>query len=122
MPDAATPTVNLAVLRGVCSTPPEIRRLSSGRRVASLAVRTRGPGVHATSVPVSVWEPAGWIEELDSGDEVVVVGVVHRRFFRTAQGTPGARAEVEAVQVTRPTARGLAAALRRAEDALDDLA
>ena len=121
MPDQAAPTVNLAVLRGVCSTPPEVRRLASGRRVAALSVRTRGPGVNATSVPVSISEPAAWIEELDTGDEVVVIGLVHRRFFRTAQGTPGARAEVEAVHVTRPTARGLAAVLRRAESALDDL-
>jgi hypothetical protein len=122
MPDDTTPTVNLAVLRGVCSAPPVVRRLAGGRRVGALSVRTRGPGAHATSVPVSVWEPATWIEDLDTGDEVIVVGVVHRRFFRTASGAAGARAEVEAAHVTRPTARGLAAALRRAQAALDGLA
>jgi hypothetical protein len=121
MPHDTAPTVNLAVLRGVCSAPTEVRRLSGGRRVASLSVRTRGPGAHATSVPVSVWEPAAWVEDLDAGDELIVVGVVHRRFFRTAGGTPGARAEVEATHVARPTSRGIAAALRRAEAALDGL-
>ncbi len=121
-PDHDQPTLNLAVLRGVCSGPPEIRTLESGRRLASLALRTQGPGAHATSVPVTVWDPPAWFEALDTEDALVVVGTVHRRFFRTAAGARGAKAGVEAAYVARPNRRGLTAALRRAEDALDGLA
>jgi len=85
--DDADERVNLAVVRGECSGPPETRTLESGARVASLAVRcpTGGAGERATSVPVTVWDPPAWIETLDRGDEVVVVGRVRRRFF----GRPG---------------------------------
>jgi folate-dependent tRNA-U54 methylase TrmFO/GidA len=87
-----------------------------------LAGLTLGIALRREGVPVTIWEPPAWVENLDAGEEVVVVGLVRRRFFRTAQGMSGARAEVEAAHVTRPTARGLAAALRRAEGALDGLA
>ena len=114
-------TVNVAVLRGICPNPPEVRVLESGRRLASLAVRTHGPGARATSVPVTVWEPPAWLEEVAPGEELVVVGAVHRRFFRTATGS-AAKAEVEASYVARATRQRLAAAWRRAEDALEGLA
>jgi hypothetical protein len=114
-------TVNLAVLRGVCPNPPEVRMLGSGRRLATLALRTHGPGARATSVPVTVWEPPAWLEAVGPGEELVVVGSVHRRFFRTATGS-AAKAEVEASYVARATCQRLAAAWRRAEDALEGLA
>jgi single-strand DNA-binding protein len=125
--DAPEPTtVNLAVLRGVCPNPPEVRVLESGRRLATLALRTHGPnprgaGARATSVPVTVWEPPAWLEEVAPGEELVVVGAVHRRFFRTATGS-AAKAEVEASYVARATRQRLATAWRRAEDALEGLA
>jgi hypothetical protein len=114
-------TVNLAVLRGVCSNAPEVRVLESGRRLASLALRTHGPGARATSVPVTVWEPPAWLESVDAGEELVVVGAVHRRFFKTATGL-AAKAEVEAAYIARATRQRLATAWRRAEDALEGLA
>jgi hypothetical protein len=120
-PDHDEPTLNLAVLRGVCSAPPEIRLMESGRRLASLSLRTRGPAAHATSVPVTVWNPPTWVEALDTGDALVVVGTVHRRFFRTSDGSRGAKAEVEASYVSRANSRGLGTALRKAEAALGDL-
>ncbi len=114
-------TVNRAILRGVCSNTPEVRILESGRRLASLALRTRGPGARATSVPVTVWEPPAWLEGVDAGEELVVVGTVHRRFFKTATGS-AAKAEVEASYIARATRQRLATAWRRAEDALEGLA
>lgn len=114
-------TVNLAVVAGVCSGPPEVRTLDSGRRLAALGVRTHGPGAHATSVPVTVWDPPAWLEALDVDDAVVVVGTVNRRFFRTAAGARGAKAEVEAAYVSRPSRRGRQTAFRKASDALDGL-
>src|SRR5262245_47237985 len=87
-----TTTVNLAVLRGGCPNPPDGRVLESGRRLASLALRTHGPGARATSVPVTVWEPPAWLEDVGAGEELVIVGAVHRRFFKTATGS-AAKAE-----------------------------
>jgi hypothetical protein len=72
-------------------------------------------------VPVTVWEPPAWLETVSPGEELVVVGAVHRRFFRTATGS-AAKAEVEASYVARATRQRLAAAWRRAEDALEGLA
>ena len=139
MSRSATPTpaeigLNLAVIWGVCSAPPEIRTLDSGTRLASLAVRTppgvgtarRGraaPGAAtATSVPITVWEPPAWVETLDTGDAVIVVGSVRRRFFATRTGARGAKAEVEAATIARATDRQLEQASTRAVAALASLA
>ena len=81
--------VNLSVLRGAISGPPEIRALESGRRIATLAVRTSAGDGRNTSVPVTVWDPPAWLETLAADDAVLVVGRVRRRFFRTATGGSG---------------------------------
>jgi hypothetical protein len=72
---------NVAIVRGTCSSPPELRVLPSRQRLAQLQVTTRVDG-RAMSVPVSVIDPPAWLEELDAGDELVVLGAVRRRFFR----------------------------------------
>ncbi len=114
--------MNLVVLRGECAGAPEVRELARGRRLASLSVRVWAEGVRTSSVPVTVWEPATWIEDLPDGAKIVVVGTVRRRFFRTAAGSPGTRVDVEAAYVGRGgQRRQLAAALKRAEDALEEL-
>lgn len=114
--------MNLVVVRGECAGPPEVRELESGRRLASLSVRIRAEGVRTSSVPVTVWEPAAWIEDLRDGAEIVVVGTVRRRFFRRATGGAATRVDVEADYVGRAgQRRQLAAALRRAESALEVL-
>jgi hypothetical protein len=113
---------NLVVVCGRCSGPPELRRLESGRTLAALAVRSRGADGRTTSVPVTVWEPAAWVEDLDDETEVVVVGAVRRRFFRTAAGGAGTRVDVEAAFVGRlGNARQRASARRRAEAVLGEL-
>jgi single-strand DNA-binding protein len=114
--------LNLVVVRGTCSGPPELRELESGRRLAALAVRAPGPDGRTTSVPVTVWEPAAWVEDLDDGVDVVVVGAVRRRFFRTGAGGAGARVDVEAVFVGRAgRRRDLDSARRRTEEVLAGL-
>ncbi len=120
---AEAPTwLNLVVVRGECSGPPELRELESGRRLASLSVRAPGPDGRATSVPVTVWEPAGWVEELAEGSDVIVVGAVRRRFFRSAVGGAATRVDVEAVFIGRAgQRRQLDAALRRTQETLDVL-
>ena len=123
--------LNLAVIWGTCSGPPEVRTLDSGSRVASVAVRTpasaasrRGRAAYATatSVPVTVWDPPSWVETLDAGDAVVVVGSVRRRFFATRTGGRGAKAEVEAATIAKATDRQLEQASTRALAALGSLA
>ena len=56
--EAATRTINLCLVRGVASGPPELRTLASGRRLATFAVKTHGLEPPATSVPVVVWGSA----------------------------------------------------------------
>jgi hypothetical protein len=129
--------LNLAVVIGVCSAPPEVRVLESGTRVASLSVRApahaggRGgratdarvaeAGERATSVPVTVWDPPAWVEALEPGEAIVVVGQVRRRFYSRPGGV-GSRVDLEAVSIARARdRRRVDAALRRATSLLDDL-
>jgi single-stranded DNA-binding protein len=115
------PTVNLSVVCGPCSTTPEIRILESGTRLATLAVRCPAGDDRATSVPVTVWDPPAWLESLEPGDAVVVVGKLRRRFYQRAGGT-GSRVDVEAELIGRARdRRRIDAALRKAESALDVL-
>jgi single-stranded DNA-binding protein len=113
--------VNLAVVSGTCSAPPEVRVLDSGTRVASLSIRCPADArdERATSVPVTVWNPAAWVETLDRGDEVVVVGRVRRRFYSRPGGV-GSRVDVDAVVIARARDRRRVEALtRRAAAELD---
>ncbi|MEZ5169726.1 MAG: hypothetical protein R3A49_03145 [Acidimicrobiia bacterium] len=110
--------VNLAVLRGECSTPAEVRVLDSGTRLASLAVRVPA-GENATSVPVTVWDPTTAVESLAEGDPVTVVGRVRRRFYRRGDGGAGSRVDIEAERVVVGHDKRRTAATRRlAESAL----
>jgi single-stranded DNA-binding protein len=116
--------VNLAVLRGPCSGPAELRVLESGTRLATLAVRCPAGAAadeRATSVPVTVWDPPAWVETLEAGDEIVVVGRMRRRFYQRPGGV-GSRVDVEAELVGRARdRRRIDAALRKADEALEAL-
>ena len=116
--------VNLAVLCGPCSGPAEVRVLESGTRLATLAVRCPAGSTadeRATSVPVTVWDPPAWVETLDAGDLVVVVGRIRRRFYQRPGGL-GSRVDVEAEMVGRARdRRRIDAALRKADEALERL-
>jgi hypothetical protein len=118
--DPTTPTINLAVLRGTASNPPELRTLPSGRRLATLAVRTHGVGPKATSIPVAVWDPPAWLEALDAGADLIVAGCLRRRFYRTVSGGLGSRVEVEATLIGRGSETRILRRVRRvADDALE---
>lgn len=123
MPDeAAAPTVNLSIVRGVASGPPELRTLASGKRLATLSVKTHALEPPATSVPVAVWDPPAWIEAIDQGDELVVAGCLRRRFYRSTTGALAARVELEASVVGRASdARKLQRARRVAQETLGSL-
>jgi hypothetical protein len=115
--------VNVGVLRGPCSGPAEIRVLESGTRLATLAVRcpVGGGEERATSVPVTVWNPPAWVETLEAGTDVIVVGRLRRRFYQRPGGI-GSRVDLEADLIGRGRdGRRVDAALRRALALLEPL-
>jgi len=113
--------MNLAVVRGTVSSPPDVRVLPSDTVLAQLQITTR-LAEETLSLPVAVWNPASWVEALEPGDEVVVVGRVRRRFFRAA-GAAASRVEVEADVVARARdRRRVQAAAKRALAAVELLA
>jgi len=114
-------SVNLSVVCGTCSAPPELRVLESGSRLATLALRCPTADGKATSVPVTVWDPPAWVESVAAGDVLVVVGRLRRRFYQRPGGL-GSRVDVEAELVGRARdRRRIDAALRRAYEALETL-
>ena len=124
--------VNLSVVCGPCSGAPEIRVLESGTRLATFGVRCpgggsapgsggRAEGDRTTSVPVTVWNPAAWIETLEAGEAVIVLGRLRRRFFQRPGGV-GSRVDLEAELVGRARdRRKVASAYRKAIAALEPL-
>ena len=97
------PELNVAVVRGTCSSPAEVRTLPSGERARPAAGHDPRRRAARCRCPVAVVDPPAWVEELDAGDEIVVVGQVRRRFFR-AGGATASRVEIEADTVA-PAAR-----------------
>ena len=90
--------MNLVILRGTLSSDPVERSLESGSRLLQLQVSTpTADGV--ASVPVAWFDPP-LVGTWSAGEEVVVVGSVIRRFFRTPSGTQS-RTEVQARTVVR---------------------
>lgn len=115
-------TINLGVVRGLCSDAPDVRELTSGRRLATISVRVKTGDEPATSVPVTVWDPPGWVETIEAGEELLVVGRVQRRFYRSASGATAAKVELVADALARATdRRRVVGVLRRAERALASL-
>lgn len=108
--------MNHVLLTGRLSSAPQHRELASGSSLWSLELTTDTPE-GACSVPVAWFDPPGE-PAFVAGDEVVVLGSVRRRFFRTATGTQS-RTEVVASDVVAATAkRKVAAVLRRATERL----
>ena len=91
--------MNLVVLIGTLSRPAETRSLPSGTRLVSLEVTTRSGDARAETVPVAWFDAPASAATLDAGTEVVVLGRVRRRFFRTSAGPTGSRTEVFAERV-----------------------
>jgi single-strand DNA-binding protein len=113
-------SVNLAVVRGHLTSPPESRTLPSGRSLAVLQVTTR-PAAGAISVSVAVWDPPAWLLALDTGTELIAVGSVRRGFFRAGPAT-ASRVELEAAFVCRAgDRRRFDVAMRRIHAALEGL-
>jgi single-strand DNA-binding protein len=87
--------MNVVVLRGRLSRPPEHRDLPSGDSLVAYEVTVERNGEKAESVPVVCFGAAPSAADLEPDTEVVVVGRVRRRFFR-AGGSTQSRTEVVA--------------------------
>jgi single-strand DNA-binding protein len=114
--------MNVVTLRGHLSRPAEERQLPSGDRLVQLELTVARPGDKAESVPVVYFDAPASVAGLDVLEEVVVVGRVRRRFFRTASGTQS-RTEVVADNVVPSRhAKKAATVIERAQRSIDDWA
>jgi single-strand DNA-binding protein len=111
--------LNVAVAVGRLARPAELRVLPSGDRVVSIELTVPREKSRAESVPVSWFEAPASATELGVDQQVLVVGRVRRRFFKSATGTQS-RTEIVAITVV-PTrqAKRTRAALERAVDQLE---
>ena len=91
--------MNTVVLQGTLSSDPRTKTLPSGDVLVSYEVTTE-PAAGAASAPIA-WINPSRPPAVSAGDEVVVVGHVRRRFFRTGGGA-ASRTEVVASIVARP--------------------
>jgi len=102
---------NIVVLQGRLSRPPGQRELPSGDTVAALDLSVPAPpGGRADSVPLVWFDPPAWVGRLDTGAELVVLGRVRRRFFRSGAGL-ASRTEVLVDAATPPGRPARVAAL-----------
>jgi single-strand DNA-binding protein len=114
--------MNVCILQGRVTRPPEHRVVGDGRSLVTYELAVDRPEGGAESVPV-VWEGAPAVAvDLDVETEVVVVGRVRRRWFRTG-GATQSRTEVVAEGVvprraTKRVARLVGDALAAADHAL----
>lgn len=110
--------MNVVVLRGTLTRPPESRVLASGQSIVGFEVKTASSEVGTQVAPV-VWEnPPPSAATMVVGCEVVVAGTIRRRFFR-AGGATSSRTEVLASAVI--PSRRVKAAQRLVEEALAEV-
>lgn len=93
--------MNLVVLAGSVSAPPEHRVFESGAKLLRLLVTVRAdePRRRVDVVPVTLWDPPAELAEVSLGRRVLVAGSVQRRFWSEEKGRKS-RLEVVAQQVT----------------------
>lgn len=113
--DSLVGSFNLAVVRGALTTEVRISELATGSVVHNFEVKTAdGDAVHV--VPVAWYDPVR-PPRLRRGDEVVVVGVLRRRWFR-AGASSQSRTELLASCVARSCSARAHRALAQAAAAL----
>lgn len=112
--EESTRFCNVAVVRGYVAGTPQQRELAAG---AATELTVRVPGDEARpseNVPVVWIDAPARVADLVDGLEVLVVGRVRRRFYRSAAGT---RSTTEVVADAVVPARRAAAARRLIERA-----
>ena len=91
--------MNLVVLAGSISAPPEHRVFESGAKLLRLLITVRAdePRRRVDVVPVTLWDPPAELDQASLGRRVWVAGSVQRRFWSEGRKS---RLEVVAQQVT----------------------
>src|SRR6476620_733670 len=113
--------MNIVVLQGKLSRPPEVRSTGSGD-VISYEVTTKPDDGPAVTAPVAWLSPPKAAYGLEQGEAVTVVGQVLRRFVRSA-GMTERRDEVVADLVVSSRRKAqIAAAIDRVLDELEEAA
>jgi single-strand DNA-binding protein len=111
---------NVVVLIGRLARPAQFRQLPSGDALVEYQLTVPRPGLRAESVPV-VWEqPPPSAVDLDTDAELVVVGRVRRRFFRTASRTESRTEVVAELVVPLRQAKKVRAALSAAQARIEE--
>ena len=111
---------NVVVLIGRLARPAQFRQLPSGDALVEYQLTVTREGQRAESVPV-VWEkPPASAADHDTDAEVVVVGRVRRRFFRTGARTESRTEVVADVVVPARQAKKCRAAIGAACARLSD--
>lgn len=90
--------MNVVIVRGTLSSEPRERDLASGSLLMHWEVTTDGEA--RCSVPVVWFDPPASVRGLETGTEVVVSGVIRRRFYRAGTATMS-RTEVVAERGAR---------------------
>ena len=78
---------NIVILRGHLSRVPEHRALASGSALLSADLTVRPADGPTETIPLVWFDPPDRALRLDQGDDVVAVGRVRRRFFRSGGAT-----------------------------------
>jgi single-strand DNA-binding protein len=77
--------MNVVLIRGTLSSDARERALASGSLLMQWEVTTDGEA--RCSVPVVWFDPPASVRGFDAGTEVVVSGMIRRRFFRAGAAT-----------------------------------
>jgi single-strand DNA-binding protein len=113
--------MNVCIIQGRITRPPEQRVAGDGRSLVTYEVATDRPEGGTESVPV-VWEAAPAVAvDLDVDAEVVVVGRVRRRWFRSGGATQSRTEVVAQGVVPRRAAKRVAKLVRDALTAADEV-
>ena len=113
--------MNIVVLLARLSRPAEERQLPSEDHLVQLEVTVAREGAKSESVPVVWFGAPAWAKTLDVNDEILVIGRVRRRFFRTGGSTQSRTEVVADTVVPARQAKKVAAALERARTAIADV-
>ena len=82
-------TVNVVVLAGTVAADPVERQMPSGDAVTEIRLSVPEAGKRLLPLPVAVWHKfvgKRTAKEIAKGDEVLVLGQLARRFYRSGAG------------------------------------
>ncbi len=116
--EAISDGTNIVILRGRLTRTPEHRVLASGSVLLTADVTVRPPEGQADTVPVVWFDPPERALRFDQGDDIVAVGRVRRRFFRSGGATVS---RTEVVVTTLVSARAPARVRTAISDALESI-